>query len=64
MKEELVRVHLWLYRDDLERIRKYFGESLGPSKAARMMIRKFLDNLESTLEPETRRPPSEPPSGS
>lgn len=56
--EDLTRVHLWVYTRDWERIKAYFGESLGPSKAARLMLRKFLDNLEAETELNAKRPKS------
>ena len=45
--EELIRVHIWIYKRDHERIMAYFDKTLGFSRAARMMLRKFLDNLEA-----------------
>jgi len=45
--EDLVRRHIWLYARDVERIELLFGRSLGFSKAARLMVRKFLDSVEA-----------------
>lgn len=45
--ERMVRVHLWLFERDLERLDLLFKDSYGRSRAARTMIRKYLDNLEA-----------------
>lgn len=45
--EELKRIHLWLYTRDIDRLHALYGSTVGISKAVRLMVRKFLDNLEA-----------------
>lgn len=45
--ERLVRKHVHFDPDDWEWIRTHFGESVGISKAIRLMVQKFRQNIEA-----------------
>jgi hypothetical protein len=55
-EEALARVHLWLYARDVQRLKDIYGSSVGVSKAARLMIRKFLNGLEARAAEEAASP--------
>lgn len=40
--DEQTRVHIWLFKDDVEEIRAMYAESIGFSKAIRNMVRSTL----------------------
>ena len=46
-KEELHRIHLWIYRRDYERLKTYYGDNAGMSRVARKMIHDYLNNVEA-----------------
>lgn len=46
-KEELHRIHLWIYKRDYERLKTYFGDTAGMSRVARKMIHDYLNNVEA-----------------
>ena len=48
--EELVRKHVWLYAKDVERIDAMFGQTIGFSKAFRLIVRKFMDQAEAKAQ--------------
>lgn len=45
--EEMERTHILLFKRDVERIKAHFGNNLGYSKAIRLIVRKFLDQVEA-----------------
>jgi hypothetical protein len=47
--EEVIRVHIWIYARDWERLHDIYGKTLRPSKAIRAIIRSFLSGLESRI---------------
>lgn len=52
--EEIQRVHLWLYARDVERINELFGKNIGISRAIRMMVRKFLNQIDAKAQLEAK----------
>lgn len=45
--EEQVRIHVWIYARDRDRLDALYGKTTGPSKVIRLVLRKFLDGLEA-----------------
>jgi len=45
--EDCVRVHLWIFKKDYQRLHDYFGDSIGFSKGARHIIKQFMDGIEA-----------------
>ena len=45
--EEMERTHVLLYKRDIERIKAHYSDNLGYSKAIRLIVRKFLDQIEA-----------------
>lgn len=43
--EKQVRKHIWLFERDCEDIKALFGNTVGESKAIRLMVRKSMDAL-------------------
>lgn len=54
--EELIRVHVWLYRSDVERIDDLWGQSLGRSAAIRTFVRKYLRIMEEKVNKKSKTP--------
>lgn len=47
--EPLVRMHLWMFQRDQERLHQYFGETIGVSKAVRRIVNEALNRLEARV---------------
>lgn len=47
--EPLVRMHLWMFERDQERLHQYFGKSIGVSKAVRRIVNEALNRLEAKV---------------
>ena len=45
----LKRMHIWVYESDYDRLNRFFGNSVGPSKAARRIIHEALNRLEAKV---------------
>jgi len=56
--EPLDRVHLWLYTDDIEWVRRHYSQTIGFSAAIRKMIRQFRLQLERQLAQQAKALPS------
>ena len=39
--EEVIRVHLWLYKFDWEKMKTIYEPTIGPSKAIREIVQEF-----------------------
>lgn len=50
-REETMRVHIFVYKEDYERIKELYGDTIGVSKAIRTMLRKFLRTVDAKTEP-------------
>lgn len=48
--EDLVRVHILVFKEDWEKWKALFGDTLGPSKAMRIVLRDYLKRLEAEVE--------------
>ena len=48
--EEVIRVHLWLYKSDWEKMKTIYEPTIGPSKAIREIVRNFLRTIEAKVE--------------
>lgn len=46
MSDEMVRIHIWMYKSDIERIHQLFDGKVKVSEAVRIMVNKFLANIE------------------
>lgn len=45
--DAIVRVHLWIFARDKERLEQFFGTNIGMSKAVRTILHKNLNALEA-----------------
>lgn len=45
--DDMARVHIWLYKSDIERINALYGSNIGFSKAIRLLLRKFLKEIDA-----------------
>ncbi len=48
--EPVERIHVMLYKSDADQLKKLFGESVGVTKAIRLIIRQYLKRLSERLE--------------
>lgn len=48
--EPQVRVHIWVYERDYEKLKVLYGNTIGLSKAVRTILRKFLNGLEAKAQ--------------
>lgn len=55
--EEMERIHIWLYRSDVEKLRMMFDRTLGFSRAVRVIIRKALKEIEAKASTKSRPVP-------
>lgn len=39
------RVHLWLYESDWDELKSLYGDSIGPSKFVRLVVRQALKKV-------------------
>ncbi len=44
-KSEQHRVHIWLYTSDWEELKSLYGDSIGPSKFVRLVVRQALKRV-------------------
>lgn len=54
--EKQVRKHIWLFERDCEDIKALFGNTVGESKAIRLMVRKSMDALRAKAGASARSP--------
>ena len=46
---ELIRVHIWMDPKDLEWLDQVYGETIGRSKAIRLIVAKYRKTIEEKL---------------
>jgi metal-responsive CopG/Arc/MetJ family transcriptional regulator len=46
-EEEVVRVHVHLFKRDIDRLDELFEHSMGRAKAVRKIVRAFINNVEA-----------------
>jgi len=50
LDEEVARVHVMLFSEDVAQLKALFGDSVGVSKAVRLMIRQYLRKFQEKME--------------
>ena len=40
-----VRIHVWLFESDWQELKSMYGETIGPSKFVRLVVRRALRNV-------------------
>ena len=40
-----VRIHIWLFESDWAELKSMYGETIGPSKFVRLVVRRALRNV-------------------
>lgn len=54
--EPLIRKHIFFSPDDWEWLTATYGETIGPSRAIRLIIRQFRKNVEAKASAQAQRP--------
>lgn len=49
LDEEVARVHVMLFSEDVAQLKALFGDSVGVSKAVRLMIRQYLRKFQEKM---------------
>lgn len=53
---EKLRVHIWLYKDDVEFIREMYGETPGFSRAVQLMVNSSLKQIKEKAAAKGAKP--------
>lgn len=48
--EPVERIHVMIYKSDAEQLKELFGETVGVTKAIRLIVRQYLKRLSERLE--------------
>jgi hypothetical protein len=51
------RVHVLVFADDWEWIKRVYGKNIGESAAVRQIVRRFRNRIEEQTEQDGKRPP-------
>jgi hypothetical protein len=46
--DQKIRVHVWMYEEDVRRLRRTYGQSIGFSQSVCLIVAKFFQALDAT----------------